>query len=972
VATELARRLPGIRVDVAPPPAVEALPRMDVAVFVGFASTGPLHLPVAVESVAQYAAVFGPDAPLAWDEQRGERVWAHLGPAVRAFFANGGRRCWVLRVARTLPIERERGAGVDPNSVAVSNQFAVPGVLALPAGAGLQSAVSSTRCEGSWSDRLRVGGALASRGLALSGWAVSLLPGANRFAFHTRFALRTGDLLQLGRSEEVCAYAVVDSVAVLPDAAGPYQVEVHTVAAFERLLGLASPSAVAGTAGVAGFADAVAATWLGDDPSNPPGGDEPPSQLLQFDDPVPASLETGHWARFNDGADTSWLRIDRIERTPAFIGSPPAMSSALVHAAVSGPAWRELGAGLPAALSAITQARLLDLDLRVANVNAQGSEQAFRLAGVGLTPAHRTSFWALQRDADFYRQPDDQPPAAPAELPRFPLAPLAEPLPLAWLPLGVEVACSAMLSPLPQVASALERDGLASFDETLFLDPELAGDGAETLIAHADDIRLIRSNPRALLGLHAVLGIGAGGLFNEASLLAIPDAIHLGWQLRVDPPIAPSEPSPGDAPDHWGTHRGPCASQTPAPAEGPDFGAFLDCGTRALAAPVLIGPNAPVPPGPYRLSWSDSEPGATYSLIEAHAADFSDAREVYRGLATEHTVFADREGVYRYQVFAWVGDDRSAGSNPVTVRVRHDEWVQASVDTAAIDREDGWLAVQRAALRMALASGDLFVALAMPRHFRTPQALRYAARLRTVRQAPFIGDAGAFGFDEARALSHGALYFPWAQSSLREAGGPIERNGLRTPRVVPPDGVAMGVLAARASRRGAWIAAANEPMKDVVALAPPVRADDRQALQDAQINLLRDDPRGFLALSADTLALDTELRPINVRRLLILLRRLALRRGMTYVFEPHGAELRRAVQRSFNTLMTDLFRRGAFAGATPSQSFRVVTDDTVSTPRDTDAGRFIVELHVAPSLPMRFIAVRLAQSGERLSVVEEL
>src|SRR5215218_7086647 len=100
-AARLARRLPGIEVDAAPPPPAEALPRMDVAVLVGFASAGPLHVPVAVESVTQFAAVFGPDAPLAWDAARGVRARAYLGPAVRAFFANGGRRCWVVRVART-------------------------------------------------------------------------------------------------------------------------------------------------------------------------------------------------------------------------------------------------------------------------------------------------------------------------------------------------------------------------------------------------------------------------------------------------------------------------------------------------------------------------------------------------------------------------------------------------------------------------------------------------------------------------------------------------------------------------------------------------------------------------------------------------------------------------------------------------------------------------------------------------------
>jgi phage tail sheath protein FI len=157
-----------------------------------------------------------------------------------------------------------------------------------------------------------------------------------------------------------------------------------------------------------------------------------------------------------------------------------------------------------------------------------------------------------------------------------------------------------------------------------------------------------------------------------------------------------------------------------------------------------------------------------------------------------------------------------------------------------------------------------------------------------------------------------------------------------------------------------------------VALAPVVAPGDWQALQDAQVNLVRNDPRGFLALSADTLSLDTDLRPINVRRLLILLRRLALRRGISYVFEPSSPALRRAVQRGFGTLMRELYRRGAFAGATEEQSFRVVTDDTINTPADYDAGRLLVELRVAPALPMRFISVQLAQGGERLTVTEEL
>src|ERR1051325_4704300 len=92
------RRLPGFRFEAQSPQIAEALPRMDVAVFVGFAASGPLHLPVPVEDATEFAAIFGEDAPLVWDKERGEQLFAYLAPAVRAFFRNGGRRCWGVRV----------------------------------------------------------------------------------------------------------------------------------------------------------------------------------------------------------------------------------------------------------------------------------------------------------------------------------------------------------------------------------------------------------------------------------------------------------------------------------------------------------------------------------------------------------------------------------------------------------------------------------------------------------------------------------------------------------------------------------------------------------------------------------------------------------------------------------------------------------------------------------------------------------
>jgi phage tail sheath protein FI len=138
-------------------------------------------------------------------------------------------------------------------------------------------------------------------------------------------------------------------------------------------------------------------------------------------------------------------------------------------------------------------------------------------------------------------------------------------------------------------------------------------------------------------------------------------------------------------------------------------------------------------------------------------------------------------------------------------------------------------------------------------------------------------------------------------------------------------------------------------------------------LQQAHINLVRQEPQGFVTLSESTLSDDPDWTLINVRRLISLMRRLAQRYGPTWVFEPNDPAFARLVKRTFTSLLDQMFARGAFAGTTPETSYQV---NVRVTPQDIDAGRFTVELCVAPSLPMRFITIRLVQSGERSLVTE--
>lgn len=64
--------------------------RTDIAGFVGLARRGPLHRAVKLESWQQFFSVFGGVS---------QTAPSFLSYAVRGFFDNGGRECWVVRVA---------------------------------------------------------------------------------------------------------------------------------------------------------------------------------------------------------------------------------------------------------------------------------------------------------------------------------------------------------------------------------------------------------------------------------------------------------------------------------------------------------------------------------------------------------------------------------------------------------------------------------------------------------------------------------------------------------------------------------------------------------------------------------------------------------------------------------------------------------------------------------------------------------
>jgi len=87
---------------------------------VGMAPQGPLGQPVAVDSFAEYAAVFGPSSD--------GLANPHLAPSVQGFFVNGGARAYVVRVVGPDDVALVAGLQVlaDVDEVAM---VAVPGAV---------------------------------------------------------------------------------------------------------------------------------------------------------------------------------------------------------------------------------------------------------------------------------------------------------------------------------------------------------------------------------------------------------------------------------------------------------------------------------------------------------------------------------------------------------------------------------------------------------------------------------------------------------------------------------------------------------------------------------------------------------------------------------------------------------------------------------------------------------------------------
>jgi hypothetical protein len=896
-------RLPGVYFLPSPRPRGLGLPPLDVAAFVGFAERGPLDLPVAVEDLSTFRSVFGGGLALA-REQGGAAVHANLPTAVASFFANGGRRCYVVRVAG----ERARRTRLVVRGMVSFKGLHEPSTEETPKLAAVYAS-----SEGRWSEDLRVGARLRATPMPEAAFKVLAPRRADTgegeetvFALSWETgdaprAIQRGDVLRLGYNagrqylfpvEEVRPVAG-ETTATRFELLSRYAWRVVRADKFTPLRVVAA-------------ADLL--THEGVAPLNLRG--ELSAEALPGGGGGLAPGELKHRLLITHG-DASGLRRYDVLRVKTrdnltFLFHVDGLSGAREPGgALRRVAWGAQMLRLPGDfLPSVPPSSLLGVErLRFDLLLRQGRERLPTVEELSFNEGH-PRFWGdvvpresggLRRGSGAGNQRTEAgggaetppPPQSDSSALAGLLAP-AEERGRSFMPLGMASILNEedIVGHDERDARALGSDDLGAFDPGLFVDPALVprrggAPGEPTRFAHpatgealmkeAFDRHYIQG--KRLRGLHSLLFI------DEVALVSLPEAVQREW---------PGEPAPEDPP----------RAAPPAPPP-PDLSLFLECGPPVTSPPLTSPPVTSPPSAPTRA------PGLpTLKRLDPH--DETDAqyrREMSNLIEAQHALLT---------------------------------FCEARLDAVGI--------------------------LTLPRFYEKRHCVRWHEEFRAHLGLPRRRSASAGRRDPAD-LSYVAVYHPWLLLADAESHDRL--------RAAQPDGAACGTIAARERERQVWVAPANVPLHGVLGLATSFGTADRADLFDLGFNLVREEPDDFRAMSAHTLSDESIWLQLSVRRLLILLRKFVVERGMDFVFESNSERFRDGVRLMLEDALRSLHDRGAFAGASPEQSFRVTTDASVNPPSSLEAGRFVAQIQVAPSQPLEFITVLLTRVGEDLLQTKE-
>ncbi len=204
--------------------------------------------------------------------------------------------------------------------------------------------------------------------------------------------------------------------------------------------------------------------------------------------------------------------------------------------------------------------------------------------------------------------------------------------------------------------------------------------------------------------------------------------------------------------------------------------------------------------------------------------------------------------------------------------------------------------------------------------------------------------------------TYAAAYHPWLRAPLASTGAPLV--------TVNPSGFAAGIIARTECVYGVPHGPANELAAGAVDVTDRVDAARHAVLHQngVDVYLMRTD--GIWLMGARTLSRDPSWRQLNVRRVVSLVERTVLSELAWTVFEPNDRLVRTRIELLVGGLLRQLFAQGAFAGATPAESYFVRTASDAVLPLESDAGQLVCQIGLAVAEPLEFILVSISRNAE--------
>lgn len=190
--------------------------------------------------------------------------------------------------------------------------------------------------------------------------------------------------------------------------------------------------------------------------------------------------------------------------------------------------------------------------------------------------------------------------------------------------------------------------------------------------------------------------------------------------------------------------------------------------------------------------------------------------------------------------------------------------------------------------------------------------------------------------------------------------------------LMPPSAAMAGIYTAVDNTVGVWKAPANVGINGVVTPAINLTDNDQEDLNvptnGKSVNAIRSFiGSGIKVWGARTLDGNSqEWRYVNVRRTLIMIEESLRQASKAYVFEPNTLNTWVTMKSMFNNFLTNVWKRGGLAGASPEDAFEVYVGlNETMTADDILEGILRITVKVALSRPAEFIEITFQQQQQK-------